>query len=797
MWDPISKMARTPSLFCYVSVILLLASPVPIARAQQDTEPSLLSLAPPSLGPESPAPAGGSVAASKSSSGGMPFSWTLPPFAPVSPRVPSERCRADSELYLKELESLTLWAAEMFDASAKFPTGLLHGSTLEAGNFDECLAIETTSGTHPMSAKYCLSSVRLRLPASLELENHKHQLIWHKIKNSTLIPYHKRRDLLYWGLCIPSSCSALDLQIHLQHSLEPFAAALGGEAVVGSDIDELDGPTISVTVEESHCQRGDTDGPQSRSKPLTTGEIIVGCWFALALLLVIGGTGYDVYQRTFGTKEDQFKNKGAMEKYLLCFSAYANGLKLFEDEVSDNPLQFLNGAKFYSICLIIMGHRIFFSLGGPIMNSQYVEQFYNSFEVVILLGGTIVVDTFFTISGCLLSFIILTEYKKYKSQLSIPILYINRFIRLTPLYMAVVGLYATLLPRISSGPMWPQRIKVESDRCSNNWWTNLLYINSFVKPEDMCMLQSWYLSSDMQLFVLGAPLALLLAKRPNLGKIVLAAFLIISSIIPFVLTYVLSLEPIFPVYMETVKDLLANEAYLTTYVPTYMRGSPYFIGMLMGYLIYDHRQRKVTISPVTAVIGYVLCTSAMMAPILISWLFYTPLWTYNPLWAAFYASLHRISWSGGIGWGIYALTTEYGWLFGRFFGWKRIFPLGRLTYSAFLVHCGLQLIDVASLRAPLYLSIYNMTLSVMADTILSFLLGFFMSILFEAPVLSLQRVLLQSTKIKKDTDEGMVSVVEEPAKTVGDPLAFPTHPYTFHQQDNSAYIHDENQDVHL
>ncbi|XP_071441684.1 O-acyltransferase like protein-like [Hetaerina americana] len=314
---------------------------------------------------------------------------------------------------------------------------------------------------------------------------------------------------------------------------------------------------------------------------------------------------------------------------------------------------------------------------------------------------------------------------------------------------------------------------------------------------EQCMLQSWYLSSDMQLFVIGAPVALLLAKHPNLGKIVLAVFLIASSVLPFALTYILKLEPIFPVYMETVNDLLANEAYLTTYVPTYMRAAPYFIGMWVGYFIFDHRARQVTISVTTAVVGYILCTTAMMAPICISWIFYTPLWTYNPLASAFYASLHRISWSCGIGWGIYALTTEYGWLFGRFFGWKRINPLGRLTYSAFLVHCGLQLIDVGSLRGPLYLSIYKMTLSVMADTILSFLLGFALSLLFEAPVLRLQRLLLQSDKIKKEGEEGMVPVVEESVKTMADPLAFPLPPYTFGQQENTAYVNDENQDAHL
>ncbi|KAG8228547.1 hypothetical protein J437_LFUL009004 [Ladona fulva] len=678
---------------------------------------SLVALAPPSLGLE------GSLAggARYTTSSPVLFSSALPPFAPISPRVPGERCRSDSQLMLKELKALTLWAVEMFDASAKFPTGLLHGSTLEAGNFDE----------------------------------------------------------------------SLDLQYHLQHALEPYAQAIGGDSVIGTNIDDDNGPVFSIRVDEKECQRSDTDGPNAPMKPISVGEIVVGTLFLIVFLLVLMGTSYDIFMRAFFDGVPELNKQGPLEKYVMCFSAYANGIKIMEEDSSDNPLQFLNGVKFYSICLIIMGHRIFYSLGGPIMNTHYVEQFYSSFEVVFLLGGPVVVDTFFTISGCLLCFILLTEYQKHKSRISLSILYINRFIRLTPLYMAIVGLYATLMPRIASGPIWPSKILLESERCANNWWTNLLYINSFVEKKEMCMLQSWYLSSDMQLFIIGAPIALLIAKRPKFGKALLTLFLIVAAIIPFVLTFIHNWEPIFPVYMDTVSNLLASDTYTSTYVPTYMRAAPYFIGMWVGCIIYDHRARQVTMSLPTAVIGYIVCTVAMIGPILGSWTFYSTSWEYNPISSAVYASLHRLSWAGGIGWGIYALTTEYSWLFGRFFGWKRVYPLGRLTYSAFLVHCGLQLIDVGSQRSPLYISIYSMNLSVMADTLLSFLLGFFMSLLFEAPVLSLQRVLL-SSRLKNKEDDAMVEEVKIGKSTP----ETPPPPYSS-QHDNPAWVEDESQDAHL
>src|SRR6218665_179933 len=54
--------------------------------------------------------------------------------------------------------------------------------------------------------------------------------------------------------------------------------------------------------------------------------------------------------------------------------------------------------------------------------------------------------------------------------------------RLTPLYMFVLAIYATLFKYFGSGPYWPQ----ESDEsCKNNWWTNLLYINNIVHTDKM------------------------------------------------------------------------------------------------------------------------------------------------------------------------------------------------------------------------------------------------------------------------------------------------------------------------
>ena len=53
--------------------------------------------------------------------------------------------------------------------------------------------------------------------------------------------------------------------------------------------------------------------------------------------------------------------------------------------------------------------------------------------------------------------------------------------RLTPTLMFCVLLVATLRPFFGAGPVW--FIAADTSACSENWWTNLLYVNNFVEVD--------------------------------------------------------------------------------------------------------------------------------------------------------------------------------------------------------------------------------------------------------------------------------------------------------------------------
>lgn len=140
---------------------------------------------------------------------------------------------------------------------------------------------------------------------------------------------------------------------------------------------------------------------------------------------------------------------------------------------------------------------------------------------MFLLSATVSVDTFFTISGALVTWSVLKELKKrysskknpqnnhtkqsiFRKKLNIPLMYIHRYLRLTPAFAALILFSVSLIRYIGSGPIWPEVTNYVLVRnCEKYWWSALLYVQNYVNPNEMCLGHSWYLSVDMQLFILS------------------------------------------------------------------------------------------------------------------------------------------------------------------------------------------------------------------------------------------------------------------------------------------------------
>ena len=101
-----------------------------------------------------------------------------------------------------------------------------------------------------------------------------------------------------------------------------------------------------------------------------------------------------------------------------------------------------------------------------------------------MFAGTFAVDTFFLMSGFFMAYLFIKELDKRKgmSPLTVPLMYLHRYIRLTPLYAVVILVTSSLFVHLGSGPFWHGVAKF-SDNCQKNWWANLLYINNMIDQD--------------------------------------------------------------------------------------------------------------------------------------------------------------------------------------------------------------------------------------------------------------------------------------------------------------------------
>ena len=127
-------------------------------------------------------------------------------------------------------------------------------------------------------------------------------------------------------------------------------------------------------------------------------------------------------------------------------------------------------------------------------------------------------------------------------------------------------------------------------------------VNNFV-PDGKgvsCMGYLWYIPNDFQFYVISPIFIWLLFKYPNAGKALLAGMLAASmSILAFLTANV---------YISRKKDIVfvLLDMWEDVYIKPYCRGSPWIVGIVLGYIMFRHKKVKMTYVQVT--LGWTLST---------------------------------------------------------------------------------------------------------------------------------------------------------------------------------------------
>lgn len=419
------------------------------------------------------------------------------------------------------------------------------------------------------------------------------------------------------------------------------------------------------------------------------------------------------------------------------------------NQTQSSDISCVHGLRFWTISWIIFGHTMQYTEWAAFGRAYQVEQNIVSFWLHPLMNATFSVDTFFLISGLLTTYVTWSITRGNYNRFNKFAFLISRYLRLTPQVLLVILLFI-IFPLMGDGPYWKGLIQKESENCKKNWWVNALYLQAFIKQDNICNLVTWWLSIEMFYHLVSIIVIIALLKSKLKGY--LAAILIGGSMtmVSVYLHFTNAYPPnMLPTLLQRYE--IWDSIVLKYFWTPYPHAAAYFTGLILGYLLYNRKsinqfsRRQVRLGWLT----FLVCYLAI--------LFGTYKWNnnspYDKLTSTLYYNLSQLFWSFSTAWLILACALGHGGWLNDFLSSPLFIPLGRATYMTYLSH----MIIVMSYPAKMNLLIepsYVVFLYIfISNLVLSYGLGIVLTLVYESPILRLQKILVTNMAQKFVPDD--------------------------------------------
>ncbi|CAD6192910.1 unnamed protein product [Caenorhabditis auriculariae] len=317
-------------------------------------------------------------------------------------------------------------------------------------------------------------------------------------------------------------------------------------------------------------------------------------------------------------------------------------------------------------------------------NNHYYLREYSS---LVLSNAYFAVDTFFFLSGLLLSFQWFKALKKNRKAVMSPggwvMLYLHRVLRLSPPYYATILFYSFVFTSMLHDMPKFLTPNIHIDQCRSNFYLNLLYVNNLIDPANICYVVSWYLATDLQIFLLTPLLLAPFALFGGLaGFFVAFLCLVLSTVGNFLTVMKFHFPPSEFQFGPKDPEASTKNYTLWNYYQPLIRCQVYIMGVVVGYVL--QKVPRWRINPVLNAVLWVFSLASMVA--VVCWLHsYTEGVFWSPVMRATYSSFSRIVWGAGLAW-ICTSTFYTKGVIGDFMSLPFWAPIGRLCYTAYLVH---------------------------------------------------------------------------------------------------------------
>lgn len=112
----------------------------------------------------------------------------------------------------------------------------------------------------------------------------------------------------------------------------------------------------------------------------------------------------------------------------------------------------------------------------------------------------------------------------------------------------------------------------------------------------------------------------------------------------------------------------------------------------------------------------------------------------------YFETFTRLTWSGALGWIIFASVHGYGGFINSFLSHPYWQPLARLSYSLYLIHPTVMLFMLGSAKSSTFMSDWNFIYMFWGDLGYSLTISIFLVLAFELPVPILEGFIFKSSK---------------------------------------------------
>ncbi|XP_033763775.1 nose resistant to fluoxetine protein 6-like [Pecten maximus] len=433
---------------------------------------------------------------------------------------------------------------------------------------------------------------------------------------------------------------------------------------------------------------------------------------------------------------------GICSRLILSFSVWTNVKKLLNTDDKPDTIGAINGIRFFSMSWVILAQTFSSALDSNVFTNQWSgkTQMFERHSFMAVSNGFLSVDSLFAMTGILVSYFFMKEMKREKGCINWFKFYFHRFWRLTPPYMLVMMVDIALFRYLGDGPMWSPD-GIETNFCKDTWWTNPLYINNFVKSENRCFSWSWYLTNDMQFYVLSPILLVPLYFSKKIGGFIAAIFLVGVTGASAYISYANDLP-----LSRYSSDLAQNtEDYFEMYyIKPYCRMGPYIVGVIFGYALY-RSGGKYKINLVFSRFIWILMSA--LACVMVYAIY--PEMSGSSASAgvtSLYNAVHKTLWGVCVCWVVFACVTRNGGFVNSFLSWGVFVPLRRLTYCAYLVHPLVIASYYQSHRQGFYMTDFNIIYLFLGHLTLTYMVACVIYLAFQAPLIGLERAIMRRDK---------------------------------------------------